>query len=461
MNLNVTLRIKHLFKFFRKKKKENLLIGSLLLVSAIFSLLPGLTHLFIGFSSLSLSLYTLDEFISIGVFSLLLLLPSLILVSNAYLIWEGHSLGWKLSIGICGVAILMAISNSSFVYFALPIAVLSGLASVFEILSLRKTKNQTKDSPVITENLAKLGLRLSAIISISVLISMLIFIIIEASPFLTLQFFTSMNLNSANVARICYSLPPVGSVGGVLSCVIGSALIVTFCEFVAVPIGIGAAIYLAEYSSQNKFTNTLRFFIETLAGAPSVIIGIVGYSVFTLTLHWGYSLYSGAIALSFMALPWNIRIAEEAIRAVPRSYREASFALGATQWQTARKTMLYAAWPGIITGVLLGIGVVLGETLVLVMNFSGFLLIGLPAPWTRIFNLGQQLPALTTFIYQVPGSVLINQGHLFAGGNSSHAIFLSYSLSLAAATVLISIYLVLCIGALLLRNYLNKRMSGT
>lgn len=270
-----------------------------------------------------------------------------------------------------------------------------------------------------------------------------------------------MNLNSANVARICYGLPPVGSVGGVLSAVIGSFLIVTFCEFVAVPIGIGAAIYLAEYSKQNKLTSVIRFFIETLAGAPSVIIGIIGFSIFTITLHWGFSLYSGAIALSFMALPWNIRISEEAIKAVPRPYREASFALGATQWQTARRVMLYAAMPSIITGVLLGIGVALGETLVLQMNYSGATLMGLPSPWWRIFNLHQQLPALTTFIYQVPGSVYINQGHLFAGGNSSHAIFLSYSLALAAATVLVTIYLALCIGALVLRNYLNKRMKGT
>ena len=140
---------------------------------------------------------------------------------------------------------------------------------------------------------------------------MMVFIVAIASPFLNLQFFTSMNLNTINVGRVCYGLPPIGSVGGVLSCVIGSLLIVTFCEFVAVPIGIGAAIYLAEYATQNRFTSTIRFFIETLAGAPSVIIGIIGFSIFTLTLGWGFSLYSGAIALSFMALPWNIRIARK------------------------------------------------------------------------------------------------------------------------------------------------------
>lgn len=377
------------------------------------------------------------------------------------MLWEGHSLGLKLSIATCGIALLLIISNLTYSYFALPIAFLSGLAAVFEYLRTKRTGYKTNDLPTTTENLAKFGLTLSASVSVGVIIAMLIFIIIIASPWLSLQFFTSMNLNTDNVGRICFGLQPVGQVGGVLSCVIGSILIVVFCELVAIPVGLGAAIYLAEYSKQGKLTSIIRFFIETLAGAPSVIIGIIGFSIFTTTLHWGYSLYSGAISLSFMTLPWNIRIAEESIKGVPRSYREASFAMGATQWQTARQVMLYAAMPSIITGILLGIGVALGETLVLFMNYSGATIIGLPNPIWKIFNFHQQLPSLTTFIFQVPGSVYINSGHVFPGANSTHAIFLSYSLASAAATVLITIYLALCIGALLLRNYLNKRMKGT
>ena len=146
----------------------------------------------------------------------------------------------------------------------------------------------------------------------------------------------------------------------------------TFCEFVAVPIGIFAAIYLAEYSAQSRVISTIRFFIEVLAGvAVHSHCNNWIYNILRVTLAWGYSLWSAAISLSFMALPWNIRVAEESIKAVPRSYREASFALGATQWQTARQVMLYAAMPGIVTGILLGIGVALGETLVLLLTYTG------------------------------------------------------------------------------------------
>ncbi len=293
-----------------------------------------------------------------------------------------------------------------------------------------------------------------------VLVSMMIFVIVMASPFLSTSLFTSMTLNENNIQRICYGLPAIGSIGGVLSNVIGSLLIVVFCEIVAVPVGIGAAIYLAEYAGQNRITSTIRFFIETLAGAPSVIIGIIGFAIFTTTLHWGFSLYSGGICIVIYGSPMEHRISEEALKSVPKSYREGSFALGATQWQTARLVTLYAALPNVITGILLGIGVALGETLVLQMNYSGELLTGLPSPWWHIFNFHQQLPSLTTFILREPGGLYTAGGFLLPGGTSKNVIFLSYSLSLAVAAVLILIYLVLCIGALLLRNYLRKRMTG-
>src|SRR5208283_2158456 len=215
------------------------------------------------------------------------------------------------------------------------------------------------------------------------------FIVAIASPFLSVNFFTSMKLNLPNVQRICQGLPAIGSTGGVLGYALGSLILVIFCEFIAVPIGIFAAIYLAEYSAQGRVVSTIRFFIEVLAGAPSIVIAVIGFTIFYATLGWGYSLWSAAIALSFMALPWNIRVAEESIKAVPRSYREASFALGATQWQTARQVTLYAAMPGIITGILLGIGVALGETLVLLYTYSGLSFTGLPTPWWRIFSLHQ------------------------------------------------------------------------
>ncbi len=456
--MNLTLTLKKFLNFFEKKKKENLLTGSLLLTSTFISLVPGIIHLVNGVNSLSFSLLTLSDYVSIVVFSLLMMLPSLILFSTSYLLLEGHSLGWKLSIVTCGFALLIAGASSPTYYFTLPIAFLSGFASSFEILKRKRVRSETKDSPVVTENIVKLGLRFSAMICASVVAAMVVFIVVMGSPFLSLQLFTSMNLNVPNVSRICWGLKPIGSVGGVLSYTIGSLLVVTFCEFVAVPIGVCAAIYLAEYSSQNRIVSTIRFFIETLAGSPSVVIAIIGFAIFTVTLNWDECLWGAAISLSFMALPWNIRIAEESIRSVPRSYREASFALGATQWQTARLVVLYAALPGIITGILLGIGVALGETLILLSTYSGPTTYVLPTPWYRIFDLRTQLPSLTVFIKETPGSVNI-MGNI-VGGNSKNVVFYSWTLAFAVATVLIVIYLILCVGALLLRNYLNKRMKG-
>ena len=457
--MNFRAPLTRLIKFFKKKKKGNLLTGTLLLISAVISLIPSALFLINGMNSMTYSLILLSDYVSVIIFSVLMMLTSLILFSTAYLLWEGQSLGWKLSIAIFGIALLVTITSSTSTYFALPIAILSGLAASLEILKGKKLGNQTKDSPVVTENLVKLGLRLAVTICIGIVVAMVIFVVIMGSPWLNLQFFTTLSLNFQQTARICWGLKPTAPVGGILSYVIGSVLVVTFGEFIAVPVAIGAAIYLAEYSpSQSRVVSTLRLFIETLAGAPSVVIAIIGFALFVVTLGWGLCLWSAAISLSFMALPWNIRIAEEAMRSVPKSYKEASFALGATQWQTAKQVTLYAALPGVITGILLGIGVALGETLVLIFTYSGATY-NLPGNFWKIFDLHQPIPSLTVFIFNAPGSEAI-MGNI-QGGNATNTVFYSFSLAFAAATVLLTMYLILCIGALLLRNYLNKRMKGS
>lgn len=449
-----------LLKFFARKQKEVLLMGSLLFIAAIVSLEPAAANLINGFKSLTPSIFSASDIISITIFSVLLMTPSLVLFCVSYLLWEGHSLGRKLSMATAGIALLIAATNSADMYVAFAIAALSALAVIIDI-QRQKNKDKAKDSPIATENVVKFGLRLSAIFCIGVVVAMVAFLIVMATPFLSVQLFTSMNLNLSNVQAICQGLPH-GSAGGVLAYALGSLLVVAFCEFIAVPIGLFAAIYLAEYSGQGKVVNSIRFFIEVLAGSPSIVIAIIGFTLFTVTLGWNYTLWGGAIALSFLALPWNIRVAEGAIRAVPRSYREASFALGATQWQTARQVMLYAAMPGIITGILLGIGVALGETLVLLFTYSGPAVNSFPTPWWHIFNLHQQLPSLTVFIWSTPGSEAIYwEGRNLAGGNATNKAFFDWCLAFSAALVLVVIYLILCVGALLLRNYLNKRMRGS
>jgi phosphate transport system permease protein len=332
-------------------------------------------------------------------------------------------------------------------------ALLTGLAALLEIRSERK-ENHTKDSPIVTENMVKLGLRFSAIIASVIVMVMVIYVVILASPFISVQLFTSGNFNQLAVSEVCQGVPITVPIGGALDYALGSLLLVAVTEFAAIPLGVLAAIYLAEYSSENRFINVIRFFIETLAGTPSVVMALIGYAIFTVTLGWSYSLIGTAIALSFMALPWNIRIAEGAMRSVPKAYKEASFGLGATQWQTARLVTLYAALPGIITGVLLGIGVALGETLILLRNYGNDAYLTMPKNIFATRTSG--FPSLTGFVNNAGGSVFW-MGH----GNGTAPIFYSYCLAFSVALVLIMIYLVICIGALLLRNYLNKRMRGS
>lgn len=147
-----------------------------------------------------------------------------------------------------------------------------------------------------------------------------------------------------------------------------NTLIVTACSLIlAVPIGIFAAIYLVEYTGRgNKLVNIIRLTTETLSGIPSIVYGLFGYLCFVTTFHWGYSLLSGSLTLAIMILPLIIRSTEEALRAVPDSYREGSFGLGAGRLRTVFSIILPAAIPGILSGVILAIGRIVGESAALI-----------------------------------------------------------------------------------------------
>ena len=129
----------------------------------------------------------------------------------------------------------------------------------------------------------------------------------------------------------------------------------------AVPLGIGAGIYLAEYSRDNKFTRLVRIAINNLNGTPSIIFGLFGFTVFVLYFKLGFSLLAGQLTLALMVLPTIIRTTENAIRTVSIDLRDGSYALGATKWQTIRKVVLPAASPGIITGIILSMGRAAGK----------------------------------------------------------------------------------------------------
>jgi phosphate transport system permease protein len=169
--------------------------------------------------------------------------------------------------------------------------------------------------------------------------------------------------------------------GGIRTTIITTFYVVLLTIGIATPLGVGAAVYLVEYAEEMKAAGGLiprlvgvaRFGVETLAGVPSIIFGLFGYALFVSAtgLGFGFSLLSGSLACACLILPVIIRASEEALRTVPRSYREGSLALGATQWQTISRVVLPAALPGIITGIILSVGRVVSETAVFYVTLGG------------------------------------------------------------------------------------------
>jgi phosphate transport system permease protein len=159
--------------------------------------------------------------------------------------------------------------------------------------------------------------------------------------------------------------------GGISTAIVGTFYIAILTIAIATPLGLGAAIYLAEYATDSWVTRAIRYGVETLAGVPSIIFGLFGFALFVTILHFNFSILSGALTLACLVLPTFIRTAEEAIKAVPNSYREAGLALAATKWQTVSRVVLPAALPGIITAVILCVGRSVEETACLYVTMGG------------------------------------------------------------------------------------------
>lgn len=149
---------------------------------------------------------------------------------------------------------------------------------------------------------------------------------------------------------------------GILPAIAGTLWIMCLTAFVAIPIGVAAGIYLEEYNKKNRWTSILEVNINNLAGVPSIIYGLLGVEIFARMMHLGSSLLTGALTLSLLILPVIIVATREAIRTVPKSIREGSFALGATKWQTIWHQILPASAGGILTGVILALSRAIGET---------------------------------------------------------------------------------------------------
>ena len=185
--------------------------------------------------------------------------------------------------------------------------------------------------------------------AIAILIAILVFVLGRGLPHVGWAFVSRAPLDS-------------GRAGGVMPIIAGTLEVTGLGIATAAPLGIGTAIYLVEYRREGALTRIIRFGTECLAGVPSIIFGLFGFVLFVITFGFGWSILAGGVTLAFMTLPTVIRTSEEALRAVPAGYREVSLSLGAGKWQTIRKVVLPAAAPGILTGLVLGLGRAIGET---------------------------------------------------------------------------------------------------
>lgn len=193
---------------------------------------------------------------------------------------------------------------------------------------------------------------LGAILTIGTLLYLIAYILITGIPNIKPELF-EWEYNSENVSM--------------MPAIINTITMTFLTLLMAVPVGIFSAIYLVEYAKKgNKLVSVIRITTETLSGIPSIVYGLFGFLMFNVTFKWGYSFLSGAITLAIMILPLIIRTTEEALLAVPDSYREGSFGLGAGKLRTVFRAVLPSAVPGILAGVILAIGRIVGETAALI-----------------------------------------------------------------------------------------------
>lgn len=241
---------------------------------------------------------------------------------------------------------------------------------------------------------------------------------------------------SALSIEFLFTMPRDGMrAGGILPAIIGTFYLVMASIAFSLPIGVMAAIYLSEYARDNLVTRTINLAIINLAGVSSVVYGLFGLSLFVIFLRFGTSIISGALTLGIMTLPVIITTTREALRAVPKSYREVSLSLGATKWQTIRNSVLPPALPGILTGTVLSIGRVAGETAPILFTVAASYLPNLPrSPFDQAMALPYHLYIIAT---QIPG---IREDYQYG-----------------TALVLVGLVLVINITAVIIRSRYRRR----
>ena len=233
------------------------------------------------------------------------------------------------------------------------------------------------------------------------------------------------------------SMPKNGMTeGGILPAIVGTFLVTVITALLAIPLGMGCAIYLNEYAKDSKITRLIRMAIRNLSGVPSIVYGLFGVILFVQVMNLGTCILSAGLTLGLMTLPWTITASEEALKNVPNSYREGALALGATKWQAIKTNVLPYAIPGMLTGTILGLSRAAGETAPILFTGAAFYLPFLPK---SLFSQFMALPY-----------------HLYIMSTQHHAISKVRPIAYGTALVLIVMIFIMNLLAVVVRYRLRK-----
>lgn len=228
--------------------------------------------------------------------------------------------------------------------------------------------------------------------------------------------------------------------GGIFPAIMGTFMVSIITVIFAVPLGMFAAIYLNEYAIPGKITRLIRLAIRNLSGVPSIVYGLFGVVLFVQMFRFGTSVLSAGLTLGLLTLPWTITACEEALKTVPKSYREGALALGATKWHAIRTNVLPYAIPGMMTGVILGLSRAAGETAPILFTGAAFFLPHLPK---SLFDQFMALPY-----------------HLYILATQHHAIEKVRPIAYGTALVLLGLILLLNLSAIWVRYRYRQKMRG-
>jgi len=229
----------------------------------------------------------------------------------------------------------------------------------------------------------------SGIVTVLILLIIIGYILMKGLPAVNLEFLLSEPVDS-------------GRAGGIAPMIVSSIYVTLLAGIIATPLGVGAAVYMTEYATEERIVKLIKFGAETLASIPSIVFGLFGLSFFVVFLGLGWSILSGGLVLALMALPTIFQVAQVSVETVPQSYREGSLALGATKWETIYRVVIPAAIPGITTGVILGMARAISEAAAVMFVVGSAL--SMPV---SIFDPGRPLP-LHLYVLATEGISLKN-----------------------------------------------------